>query len=160
MATLTGTTLSYDTAGTGYGSDRGNREDLSDTIYDLFADDTFFLTNLDKESASNTYHEWLGDTLVAAGSNIVREGNEGEFSSIQSPIRYGNYTQILKKEFIVSDTQERVAKAGRRTEGARQSIKQMREIKNDVELAIVRNQAATIGGATTGRSFWTCSSAA
>ncbi len=148
MATVTGTTLTY-----GVGSGGGNREDLADTIYDLFADDTFFLTNLDKEGASATYHEWLGDTLVPAGSNIVREGNEGEFSSIVSPIRYGNYTQIFKKEFIVSGTQERVAKAGRRTEGARQSVKQMREIKNDVEYALVRNQAATAGGVATGRSL-------
>ncbi len=148
MASLTGTTLTYGVTSAG-----GNREDLSDKIYDLFADDTFFLTNLDKTKSSSTLHEWLGDTLVAAGANINREGNEGEFASIVSPVRYGNYTQIFKKEFLVSGTQEKVAKAGRRTEGARQSVKQMREIKNDVELAIVTNQAGTAGGATTGRSL-------
>ena len=89
MAALTGTTRTY-----GVGSAGGNREDLSDKIYDLFPDDTFFLTNLDKTSASSTYHEWLGDTLVAAGTNINEEGNDGSFSSIVSPVRYGNYTQI------------------------------------------------------------------
>ena len=148
MAALTGTTLTY-----GVGSAGGNREDLADKIYDLYPDDTFFLTNLDKTKASATYHEWLGDTLVAAGSNINIEGNDGTFSSIVSASRYGNYTQIFKKEFIVSGTQEAVAKAGRKTEGARQSVKQMRELKNDVEYAIVRNQAGTAGGATTGRSL-------
>ena len=145
---LTGTTLTY-----GVGSAGGNREDLADTIYDLFPDDTHFLTNLDKTSASATLHEWLGDTIVSPGSNINTEGADGEFSSIVSPIRYANYTQIFKKEFIVSGTQEAVSKAGRRTEGARQSVKQMREIKNDVEYALVRNQVGTGGGATTGRSL-------
>ncbi len=145
---LTGTTLTY-----GVGSGGGNREDLADTIYDLFPDDTYFLTNLDKTSASATLHEWLGDTIVAPGSNINTEGADGEFSSIVSPVRYANYTQIFKKEFIVSGTQEAVSKAGRRTEGARQSVKQMREIKNDVEYAFVRNQLASAGGATTGRAL-------
>ena len=148
MASVTGTTLTYGVTSAG-----GNREDLADRIYDLFPDDTYFLTNLQKTKASGTLHEWLGDTLVAAGTNINREGNEGEFASIVSPTRYANYTQIFKKEFIVSDTQEKVAKAGRRTEGARQTVKQMRELKNDVEWALVRNQTATAGGATTGRSL-------
>ena len=148
MATVTGTTLTY-----GVGSAGGNREDLADKIYDLFPDDTHFLTNLQKTKASATLHEWLGDTIVAPGSNINREGNEGEFSSIVSPVRYANYTQIFKKEFIISDTQERIAKAGRKTEGARQTMKQMRELKNDVEWALVRNQLASAGGAATGRAL-------
>lgn len=146
MAELTGTTTTY-----GVGSAGGNREDLENKIWDLFPDDTYLLTNLDKVKATSTYHEWLSDTLVAAGSNVHREGSDGEFSSIQSPVRYGNYTQIFKKEFIVSETQEAVLKAGRKTETGRQLIKQMRELKNDVEWAIVRNQAADPG--VTGRTL-------
>ena len=146
MATVAGTTLTY-----GVGSAGGNREDLADKIYDLYPDDTYFLTNLAKTKASATLHEWLGDTIVAAGSNINIEGNDGAFSSIVSPTRFANYTQIFKKEFIVSDTQEKVAKAGRRSEGARQTVKQMRELKNDVEWALVRNQTAGAGSATSGR---------
>jgi hypothetical protein len=148
MAAVTGTTQTYGVTSAG-----GNREDLADKIYDLFPDDTYFLTNLQKTKASSTLHEWLGDTIVAASTNINREGNEGEFSAIQAPVRYANYTQIFKKEFIVSDTQEKVAKAGRRTEGARQTVKQMRELKNDVEWALVRNQTADAGGAATGRAL-------
>lgn len=121
MAIVTGTTLTY-----GVGSAGGNREDLADRIYDLFPDDTYFLSNLEKTKASATLHEWLGDTLAAPGTNTNVEGNEGEFAAITAPVRYANYTQIFKKEFIVSDTQEKVAKAGRRTEGGRQSVKQMR----------------------------------
>lgn len=148
MAVLTGTTLTY-----GVGSGGGNREDLKDTIYDLFPDDTYFLTNLDKSSSSATYHEWLGDSLVAPGTNAHLEGADGEFASIVSAARYGNNTQIFKKEFIVSGTQEAVAKAGRRKEGTRQTVKQMRELKNDVEYALVRNQGATAGAAASARTL-------
>jgi hypothetical protein len=148
MATITGTTATY-----GVGSAGGNREDLEDKIWDLFPDDTYVISNIDKVKASATYHEWLADSLVAAGSNINLEGNDGAFSSIVSPARYGNYTQIFKKEFLVSGTQEVVSKAGRRTETARQLVKQMRELKNDVEYAVVRNQAATAGSYTVGRSL-------
>lgn len=148
MATITGTTATY-----GVGSAGGNREDLEDKIWDLFPDDTYVISNIDKVKASATYHEWLADSLVAAGSNINLEGNDGSFSSIVSPARYGNYTQIFKKEFLVSGTQEVVGKAGRRTETARQLVKQMRELKNDVEYAVVRNQAATAGSYTVGRSL-------
>lgn len=143
MAALTGTTTTY-----GVGSAGGNREDLEGKIWDLFPDDTYLLTNLDKVKATSTYHEWLADTLVAAGSNAHIEGGDGEFASLVSPVRYGNYTQIFKKEFIVSETQEAVLKAGRKTETGRQLIKQMRELKNDVEWAIVRNQKADAGGST------------
>jgi hypothetical protein len=90
MATVAGTTLTYGVTSAG-----GNREDLADKIYDLFPDDTYFLTNLEKTKASATLHEWLGDTIVAPASNINIEGNEGAFSSIVSPTRYANYTQIF-----------------------------------------------------------------
>jgi hypothetical protein len=59
----------------------------------------------------------------------------------------------FKKTFIISGTQEKVAKAGRRSEIARQAVKQMRELKNDTEYAIVRNQAASAGDTNTGRSL-------
>jgi len=148
MAAIAGTSSSYSV-----GSGGGNREDLSDTIYDLFADDTFFLTNLDRSSSSATTHEWLGDSLAAAGSNIAIEGDDASFSTISNAARYGNYTQILKKTFLVSRTQESVNKAGRSKESSRQAVKQMRELKNDTELAIVGNQAGTAGGTGTGRSM-------
>lgn len=118
----------------------------------LFPDETYCLTNFDKVDASSTYHEWLLDVLVAPGANIAIEGDDPTFTSITSASRVGNFQQIARKVFIVSRTQERVAKAGRRKEAARQTVKQMRELKNDMEFAIVRNQASSAGGAATGRS--------
>ena len=148
MAALTGTSSTY-SVGTG----GGNREDLEDVIHELFADENWFQTNLDSVSASATLHEWLGDELDSPASNINIEGDDATFATVANPARYSNYTQILKKTFIISGTQEVVNKAGRSSEVGRQATKKMREAANDFEWAIVRNQAGTAGAAATGRSF-------
>lgn len=148
MAIVTGTTTTY-----AVGSGGGNREDLEDTIHMLFAEENFFQTNLDTVPCSATLHEWLGDELAAAASNIAIEGDDTTFVALTSPARYSNYLQILDKEFIVSETQEVVNKAGRRSEVGRQGVLKMRELANDMEYAVVRNQAGTAGSATVGRSF-------
>ena len=148
MATITGTSSSYSV-----GSGGGNREDLEDMIHDLFPEDTWALTNLDKVKASSTFHEWLGDQPAAAASNITLEGDDSTFATISNPSRYGNYTQIFTKTFIVSGTQEVVNKAGRKSELKRQALRQLRELKRDVEYALTRNQAGTAGSASVGRSL-------
>lgn len=148
MAIVTGTTSTFSV---GHGG--GNREDLEDSIWNLYADETFALTNFDKTEATGVYHEWLTDALASPGANIQLEGDDDSYSTLVSPTRVGNYCQIFKKTFIVSGTQEKVKKAGRATEAARESIKKMREMKNDIEYAIVRNAASSAGGTGTGRSL-------
>lgn len=148
MAIVTGTTTTF-TVGTG----GGNREDLEDSIWDLYADETWALSNLDTVKATGVYHEWLLDNLAAASTNAQIEGDEDAFTALVSPTRVGNYCQIFRKTFIVSGTQETVKKAGRATEAARESIKKMRELKNDIEYALVRNQASTAGAAASARSL-------
>lgn len=148
MAQVTGTTDSYRVGTAG-----GIREDLEDKIWDLFADDTYCLTNFDRVKAQATYHEWLNDSLVAATANRQIEGDDASFVTIAAPTRMGNYCQISRKTFLVSGTLESVNKAGRAKEAARQTMKQMRELKNEMEYAIVRNQASSAGGSATGRSL-------
>ena len=122
------------------------------TIWDLFADDTYLLTNLDKVEATSTYHEWLLDSLAGVTANRQLEGDDASFVTIAAPTRVGNYQQIVRKTFMVSGTLEAVNKAGRRTEAARNLMKQMRELKNDMEYALIRNQASSAGGSATARS--------
>ena len=148
MAIITGSTISY-----GVGTAGGNREDLEDVIWELDPLETYCQTNFDRVDAQATYHEWELDSLVAPGTNRQIEGDSESYTSITSPTRAGNYTQILFKQFLVSGTQEVVAKAGRKSEIQRQVKKQMRELKNDFEYAIVRNQASSVGGAATARSM-------
>lgn len=147
MAQVTGTTDSYRVGTAG-----GLREDLEDVIWDLFAEDTYCLSNFDKVDANAAYHEWLIDSLVAATSNRQIEGDDASFVTIAAPTRMGNYQQISRKTFLVSGTLEAVQKAGRKSEAARQLMKQMRELKNEMEYAIVRNQASSTGGSATARS--------
>lgn len=148
MSVLTNTTLTF-----GVSSGGGIREDLEDVIWDLFPEDTWAVSNLDKVDATAPTHEWLGQVLAAAGANIGVEGDDASFTSLTSPSRYGNYTQILSKTFLVSDTLEAAKKAGRGSEVARGAMVKMRELKRDMEYAIVRNAIGTAGGATTGRSM-------
>ncbi len=81
------------------------------------------------------------------------EGDDASFTSLTSPSRYGNYTQILSKTFLVSDTLEATKRAGRGSEVARGAMVKMRELKRDLELALTSNAIGTAGGATTGRSL-------
>jgi len=147
MAIVTGSTTTY-----GVGTAGGNREDLEDVIWDLFAEETWALTNLDKVEATGTFHEWTKDELAAAGANIAIEGNSESYTTLVAPTRIGNYCQISDKLFLVSRTQEKIAKAGRTSEIRRAAMKKMLELKNDMEFALVTNQASSAGGDSTGRS--------
>lgn len=147
MAVLTNTATSI-----GVGTAGGIREDLEDVIWDLFADDTYALTNLEKTTATGTYHEWVKDELASAGSNISIEGDDFGAAAYTAPTRLGNYVQTARKDFLTSGILDAVKKAGRKSELARIAMKRMRELKNDIEYALVRNQASSAGGAGTGRS--------
>lgn len=147
MTVLTGTSQTF-----GVSSGGGIREDLEDVIWDLFPEDTWCVSNFDKVDATSTAHEWLTQQLAAAGSNIQVEGDDATFTSLTPPARMGDYTQILSKTFLVSDTLEAVRKAGRGSEVARGAMVKMRELKRDLEYAITRNQAANAGSTgTSGR---------
>lgn len=147
MAVVSGTTSVH-----GVGTAGGIREDLSDVIFDLFPEDTWALSNLDREDASSTYTEWLAQELAAPAANIQIEGDDASYASLTAPSRYASYLQISSKTFLVSDTLEAVNKAGRKSELARGAMVKMRELKRDMEERITRNGISTAGGTGTGRS--------
>src|SRR5262245_15476431 len=147
------TVLSGTTSTIGVGSGGGIREDLEDVIWDLFPEDTYFVSNADKVDATATTHEWLAQQLAAAATNIGIEGDDATFTSLVSPARFGNLLQILSKTFLVSDTLEAVKKAGRGSEVARGAMVKMRELKRDLEFTLINNQPASAGGAGTGRAM-------
>jgi hypothetical protein len=64
----------------------------------------------------------------------------------------GNYTQISRKTVQISNTYDVVRKYGRKSEVAYQLMKAGKEMKRDMEFAIVRNQASSAGGAATART--------
>lgn len=147
MAQITGTTDTYRV-----GSGGGIREDLEDTIWDLEPTEYWALTNLDKVDANSTYHEWMVDQTLSATANRQIEGDDASYVTITSPTRVGNYLQVSRKTFLISRTQSKIKQAGKGSQAVRQTMKQMKELKNDMEYALVRNQASSAGGSSTGRS--------
>jgi hypothetical protein len=150
MAQITGTTWSNSTATFSMGTNV--REDLEDVIWLLDPMDTYCLSNFEKTDAQSTFHEWLQDNLAAATANRQIEGDDPTYATATPAERVGNILQISRKEFIVSGTLEEVKKAGRSSESKRLGVKLMKELKRDMEHALCRNQASSLGGAATARS--------
>jgi hypothetical protein len=131
---------------------KGNREDLSDIIHDISPTETPFLSGIEHNSASSTKHEWQIHALTSASAdNIVIEGDDATTDASTATTRLYNYTQISDKVARVTGTQEKVKKAGRRSEMAFQMAARMKELKRDVEMRLLCNQAAVAGNDTLGR---------
>lgn len=135
------------------GSAVGNREDLMNMIYELPTDDTPFIDAIGREKARGVYTEWQTDEIGAATSNKQIEGDEASFSTVVPTVRVGNYQQILRKTFVISETQDVVDKAGRAKEVAYQLVLHGKRLKTDIEFAAVTNQASSAGGTATARSM-------
>ena len=124
----------------------GNREDLTDAIYNIDPTDHPFMNMIaGREKVKATYHEWQTDHIGAAAANSVVEGNDATFSTAAPTVRLGNRTQISTKTVIVSGTQDVVDKAGRDSEYRYQVAKQMKALKRDMETGLTGNQASSAG---------------
>ncbi|HIO02144.1 MAG TPA: head protein [Alphaproteobacteria bacterium] len=130
----------------------GNREDLSDVIYDISPTATPFLSSIAKVTATATNHEWQTDSLAAAvATNAVIEGDEATTDAATPTARRGNYTQILDKVPRVTGTQRANDSAGRGDEMDYQVAKRMKEIKRDLESSLLANNAKVAGDDSTAR---------
>lgn len=124
----------------------GNREDLTDIIYNVDPTETPFIMMAGKAKATATLHEWQTDTLAAASSaNQVVEGNDTTVASTSATTRLGNYCEIGEKSARVSGTQEAVNKAGRNREMAYQIVKRTKELRRDMESSLLANKARNAG---------------
>jgi hypothetical protein len=128
----------------------GNREDLSDIIYDISPTDTPFLNGIPTTDATAVNHEWQTHALTAAtADNKVEEGLDASTDASTTTTRRANRTQISDKVPRVSGTQEVVNKAGRRSEMGFQVTNKARELKRDMEMRLVCNQAKVTGASGT-----------
>ena len=130
----------------------GEREDLSDVIYNISPTDTPFLSSAAKTKATAVLHEWQTDSLTAAvTNNAVIEGDEVTIDAITATTRLSNSCQILDKAICITGTQEAVDKAGRASEIAYQIAKRAKELKRDLESSLTSNNAEVTGSATAAR---------
>ena len=121
----------------------GNRKSLHNIISILNRDETPFISMIGSGDADATYEEWQLDTLGNADTaNSNLEGDESTASPVVPTVRAGNRTQIMKKPFTISNTQEAVKKAGRDSEVSYQTALAGRRVKMDLEAIACQNQAS------------------
>lgn len=132
----------------------GNREDLSDVIYNIAPFDTPLQSLARKGKANAVYTEWQTDNLAAVDlNNAVIEGDDATNDAITPTTRLGNYCQTSDKVAQVTTIQDRVNKAGRKEELALQIAKKGKELKRDMEAILTGNQASDAGSDTAPRKL-------
>lgn len=138
MAQVSNTFETYDAV--------GNREELADRIYQITPEETPFLSLIGRKPVESTHPEWQTDTLGSVDTNNNQpEGNDWSYDAITPTTRVGNYTQISDKKIIISRTQDKTSKAGRKSELAREVAKKGVELRIDMEAITLSNQASTAG---------------
>jgi len=124
----------------------GNREDLSDVIYNIDPVETPFMTSAAREKATFTKHEWQKDNLKSAvTSNQAVEGDTPGNTTVTPTTRLFNYTEIATYAFNISGTQQAVRPAGRSDELAYQLVKYGKALKRDMESALTQKNCAAAG---------------
>ena len=129
----------------------GIREDLSNIITMISPETRPFMSNMTKKrSVTNTFFEFQTDDLGAAAANHHLEGDDlAAFTAVTPTVRLGNYTQISRRDFIVSDTMGALDLAGRRASVAYQISMAGKRLANDMEHNLCGLNHAAVGGSST-----------
>jgi len=144
MAIVTNTFTTFDA--------KGIREDLSNVITNISPEETPYMSNIGRESISNSLYEWQTDALASAAANKQLEGDDiTSFDAVTATVRMQNYAQISRKTIVLSATEETVNKAGRKSELAYQIAKRGSELKRDQEFTMLNGAIAAAGNSTTAR---------
>ena len=146
MAATVGASKAYDLSGGAL------REDLSDIIYDISPMDAWFMSHIARGTAKSTTHEWLSDTLVAvSATNAAIEGDAFSATARALPSRLKNYTQISTKMFEVTGTAQKVDNAGMKELLGYHTARAGKELKRDMEAAMLGNSPASAGTSVSAR---------
>lgn len=106
-----------------------------------------------RTAATARIHEWQIDQLAAAAANTALEGDDPTPVAVVATTRPTNFTQILEKTVVVSETARAVQTAGRSDELDYQALKVGNELKRDLEFAVTQNQESTLASEASGRSL-------
>lgn len=134
----------------------GNREDLINLITNISPEETVFMSRIGKMKATNRVHEWLTEALQDSNSgNAIVEGASASFASSDFTVRnrIQNFTQILRKVWSTSLTQDEVEKAGiGGTEFDHQRMLKTKELARDMNSALL-NQTSASGTSAVARTM-------
>jgi hypothetical protein len=129
----------------------GNREDLSDRIYNIDPFDTPGVSMIGRRNVKNRTFDWQTENMPVVDANNAQE--EG-FELVRSPgtpvVRQTNLSQISKRDATVSASQEASDAAGKNSEMAHQMAIKSKALKSDVEVIAFSRQAKSSDDSTTG----------
>lgn len=132
----------------------GNREDLTDVIYNIDPTETPFISSVERITQKAILHEWQTQALNPPDLNNAQlEGDDATATPHVATVRIGNYSQISRKTGRVSGTQREVDHAGRDDELDYQKLLKGKELKRDMESILCSNQASNVGAAGTARKL-------
>jgi hypothetical protein len=114
----------------------GNREDLSNAIYNIDPFDTPVMSAIRRRNVKNRLFDWQTEFLPTVNlTNAYEEGFLLVNKAAQPTIRQNNVVQISERDATVSGSQEESDAAGKGSEMAHQMAMASKVLKNDIESA-------------------------
>jgi hypothetical protein len=139
----------------------GNREDLSNTIYNIDPFDTPVMSAVRRRNVKNRLFDWQTEFLpnvaptVVPGTGAMDPAANAQFEGFalaphaaQPTIRQNNVTQISERDATISGSQEESDAAGKGSEMAHQMAMASKVLKSDIETALCSRQPRIDGNDT------------
>ena len=132
---------------------KGNREQLSNVIYNISPTTTPFMSSIGKNSIKNVVFNWQTEALptVNAAGEIEGFRLDGSNSAATPTEKKINVAMISKRDATISGSQESSDPAGKRSEMAHQLAIMAKALKRDMETALCQKGAKTTGSNTQAR---------
>jgi hypothetical protein len=125
---------------------KANREDLSNSIYNIDPFDTPVMSMARRRNAKNRTFDWQTEFLpVVDPNNAQPEGFELARAVSQPTVRLTNVTQISARDATVSGSQEAADAAGKGSEMGHQMALKSKVLKSDIETILCSRQARVDG---------------
>lgn len=127
-------------------SAQGNREDLSNAIYNIDPFDTPVMTMIGRRKVDNRTFDWQTEALPAVNSTTADEEGYLLAAAAATPtVRLNNNTQINHRDATVTGSQEAADAAGKKSEMARQMAISSKALKRDMEAFLCGPGARVVG---------------
>jgi hypothetical protein len=131
---------------------KANREDLSNSIYNIDPFDTPVMSMARRRNAKNRTFDWQTEFLPAVDPNNAQlEGFELVRMASQPTARLTNVTQISKRDATVTGSQEASDAAGKGSEMGHQMAMASKVLKSDLETIMSGRQERNDGADATAR---------
>jgi hypothetical protein len=128
----------------------GNREDLSNAIYNIDPFDTPVVSAIRRRNVKNRLFDWQTEFLPLVDLNNAQIEGFVLSNRLATPtVRLNNVTQISERDATVSGSQEEVDAAGKGSEMAHQMALTSKVLKSDMEAILCSRQARVTGDDTT-----------